>query len=122
LPSAPRPSFSDSNAGGLLQVREIARLSLDTDLVTISACNTGTGKLEGEEGSTGLVQAFLFAGARAVAASLWPVDDASTEFLTKQFYTHLAERDDEAVARSVAVVLSSTWRSCTDVLLDKSGL
>jgi CHAT domain-containing protein len=31
-------------------------------------------------------------------ASLWPVDDASTEFLMKQFYTHLAQKDDEASA------------------------
>ena len=87
-----------SNDDGLLQVREIARLSLDADLVTLSACNTGTGKVEGEEGSTGLVNAFLFAGARTVAASLWPVDDASTELLMKQFYTHLAQKEDEASA------------------------
>jgi CHAT domain-containing protein len=66
--------------------------------VTLSACNTGTGKLEGEEGSTGLVQAFLFAGARSVAASLWPVDDAATELIMKQFYTHLAQNEDEALA------------------------
>lgn len=64
--------------------------------MTLSACNTGTGKLEGEEGSTGLVQVFLFAGARPVAASLWPVDDASTELLLKQFYSHLAQSEDEA--------------------------
>lgn len=88
----------NSNDDGLLQVREIARLSLDADLVTLSACNTGTGKVEGEEGSTGLVQAFLFAGARTVAASLWPVDDASTELIMKQFYTHLAQGEDEALA------------------------
>lgn len=66
--------------------------------MTLSACNTGAGKLEGEERSTGLVQAFLFAGARTVAASLWPVDDASTELLMKQFYTHLADNEDEASA------------------------
>jgi CHAT domain-containing protein len=88
----------NSNDDGLLQVREIARLSLDADLVTLSACNTGTGKVEGEEGSTGLVQAFLFAGARTVAASLWPVDDASTELIMKQFYTHLEQKQDEASA------------------------
>src|SRR6185437_8708242 len=66
---------------GLLQVRQIAQLKLNADLVTLSACNTGTGKLEGEEGIIGLTQAFLFAGARTVASSLWPVDDTSTEIL-----------------------------------------
>jgi CHAT domain-containing protein len=87
-----------SKDDGLLQVREIAQLRLDADLVTLSACNTATGKLEGEEGTTGLVQAFLFAGARTVAASLWAVDDASTQFLMKRFYTHLAQEEDEASA------------------------
>jgi CHAT domain-containing protein len=87
-----------SRDDGLLQVRQIAQLKLDADLVTLSACNTATGKLEGEEGTIGLVQAFLFAGARTVAASLWPVDDSSTEFLMKQFYSHLAQHEDEAAA------------------------
>lgn len=88
----------DSTDDGLLQVRQIVQLRLDADLVTLSACNTATGKLEGEEGIIGLTQAFLFAGARTVAASLWPVDDASTEFLMKRFYVHLAQGQDEASA------------------------
>lgn len=45
-----------------------------------------------------MVQAFLFAGARTVAASLRAVDDASTELRMKQFYTHLAQKEDEASA------------------------
>lgn len=88
----------DSTDDGLLQVRQIAQLRLDADLVTLSACNTATGKLEGEEGILGLTQAFLFAGARTVASSLWPVDDASTEFLMNRFYIHLAQGQDEASA------------------------
>lgn len=88
----------DSTDDGLLQVRQIAQLRLDADLVTLSACNTATGKLEGEEGIIGLTQAFLFAGARTVASSLWPVDDASTEFLMNRFYIHLAQGQDEASA------------------------
>jgi CHAT domain-containing protein len=85
-------------------VREIARLNLDADLVTLSACNTATGKLEGEDGIIGLTQSFLFAGARTVASSLWPVDDSSTEALMKQFYIHLAQGDDEASALRQAKV------------------
>jgi len=88
----------ESTDDGLLQVRQIAQLRLDADLVTLSACNTATGKLEGEEGIIGLTQAFLFAGARTVASSLWPVDDASTEFLMNRFYIHLAQGQDEASA------------------------
>jgi len=83
---------------GLLQFREIAHLPLTADLVTLSACDTAVGELQGEEGSTGLVQAFLFAGAKSVVASVWSADDASSELLMKQFYTHLAEKEDEASA------------------------
>ena len=67
-------------------------------MVTLSACDTAIGELQGEEGSTGLVQAFLFAGAKSVVASVWSADDASSELLMKQFYTHLAEKEDEASA------------------------
>lgn len=58
----------------------------------------GDKKVEGEEGSTGLVNAFLFDGARTVAASPWPGEDASTELLMKQFYTRLAQKEDQASA------------------------
>lgn len=87
-----------SKKNGLLEVRDIARLSLDADLVTLSSCNTGTGKLEGEEGIAGLVPAFLFAGARSVVGSLWEVEDSATRIQMKQFYTHLAQGEDEAAA------------------------
>ena len=83
---------------GLLQFREIARLPLSADLVTLSACDTASGELQGEEGNTGLVQAFLFAGAKSVVASVWSVDDSATELLMRQFYIHLAEREDKASA------------------------
>ena len=91
--SAPTPSCGrdpDSNDDGLLQVREIARLSLDADLVTLSACDTATGKLEGEEWIDGLTEAFLLGGAKSVVGALWSVDDSATEALMKDFYTHLA--------------------------------
>ncbi len=87
-----------SHKNGLLEVRDIARLSLAADLVTLSSCDTGTGKLEGEEGIAGLVPAFLFAGARSVVGSLWEVDDSATSIQMKQFYTHLAQGEDEATA------------------------
>jgi len=87
-----------STDDGLLQFREIAQLPLSADLVTLSACDTAIGELQGEEGSTGLVQAFLFAGAKSVVASVWAAEDWATELLMKQFYTHLAEKEDKASA------------------------
>jgi CHAT domain-containing protein len=83
---------------GPLQVREIARLSLDADLVTLSACDTATGKSEGEGGITGLAEAFLLAGAKSVVGALWSVDDSATEALMKDFYAHLANGEDRASA------------------------
>lgn len=75
---------------GLLQVREIRDLQLNADLVTLSACDTGAGKLEGQNGVASVVQAFLFAGSRSVVASLWTADDIFTAELMNQFYTRLA--------------------------------
>jgi len=87
-----------SHDDGLLQVREIMRLHFNADLVTLSACNTGVGKIEGEEGVTNLVEAFLVSGARAVAASLWSADDTYTGKLMERFYTHIAEGQPKAAA------------------------
>ncbi|MGH9773242.1 MAG: CHAT domain-containing protein, partial [Candidatus Acidiferrales bacterium] len=76
---------------GLLQVREIRNLRLNADLVTLSACDTGAGKLEGQNGVASIVQAFLFAGARSVVASLWTADDVFTAELMARFYQNLAD-------------------------------
>ncbi|MCU1315252.1 MAG: hypothetical protein JWN63_574 [Candidatus Acidoferrum typicum] len=83
---------------GLLQVREIMQLSLNADLVTLSACETRVGADRQEAGVVNLEQAFLIAGARAVLASLWNVEDNSTTALMTAFYQHLAEGEDKALA------------------------
>ncbi|MGH9342817.1 MAG: CHAT domain-containing protein [Terriglobia bacterium] len=83
---------------GLLQVRDIRKLSLNADLVTLSACNTGVGKIEGEEGVDSLTGAFLMAGARSVLSSLWSVNDRYTATLMDKFYRNLAQGVDESTA------------------------
>jgi CHAT domain-containing protein len=88
----------NSRDDGLLQVREIIRLHFNADLVTLSACNTGVGKLQGEEGITNLVEAFLVSGAKAVVASLWSADDIYTSALMERFYTHIVEGQEKAEA------------------------
>ncbi|HUI71834.1 MAG TPA: CHAT domain-containing protein, partial [Spirochaetia bacterium] len=88
----------NSDDDGLLQAREIAALPLAADLVTLSACDTAKGKVQGEEGDTSLVQAFLLAGAKSVVASLWEVEDRPTEALMKCFYIHLSQGMDKASA------------------------
>ena len=75
---------------GLWQAREIRQSRLNADLVVLSACETGTGRLQGEEGVMNLARAFLIAGARSVVASLWSVEDSSTATLMGFFYEHFA--------------------------------
>ena len=87
-----------SRDNGLLQIPEIMRLHFNADLVTLSACDTGVGKVEGEEGITNLAEAFLVSGAKSVVASLWSADDTFTSALMKRFYTHLAQGEDKATA------------------------
>jgi CHAT domain-containing protein len=83
---------------GLLQAREIYRMRLASDLVTLSACRTARGHLLPGEGVEGLAQAFFHAGARSVVASLWNVGDRRTANLMKKFYGHLAEGEPKASA------------------------
>jgi CHAT domain-containing protein len=79
---------------GLLQTREVNSLRLNAELVTLSACDTGVGRLQGQEGMANLVRAFLFAGSRSVVAALWDVDDNFTASLMKRFYANLAGGED----------------------------
>jgi CHAT domain-containing protein len=75
---------------GLWQAREIRQTRLNADLVVLSACETGTGRLVGQEGIMNLARAFLAAGAKSVVASLWAVEDRATATLMEYFYGHLA--------------------------------
>jgi CHAT domain-containing protein len=79
----------DSSEDGILQVGEIMRLKLKADLVTLSACSTGLGKLVHGEGVLGLTRAFFYSGAANVAVSLWNVNDSATASLMEAFYRNL---------------------------------
>jgi len=72
---------------GLVSAKEIVReWKLDADLVTLSACETGLGKVVGGEGYVGFAHAFLQAGARSLLVSLWKVEDRATSLLMQRFY------------------------------------
>jgi len=70
----------------VLTANEVYLWNLQARLVTLSACQTGLGKTVDGEGVLGLTRAFLYAGARDVLCSLWPVSDESTKKLMETFY------------------------------------
>lgn len=83
---------------GILQVREIFQLELSADLVVLSACDTGSGRLMSGEGVVGLSRAFFYAGASSLVVSLWQVSDRSTERLMTTLYEGLERGEDRAAA------------------------
>lgn len=76
---------------GNLFAGEIYNLSLDASLVTLSACQTGLGKISKGEGVIGLSRALVYAGARSIMVSFWNVADESTADLMKDFYKQMLQ-------------------------------
>jgi CHAT domain-containing protein len=78
---------------GTLSAQEASALDLrGAELVVLSACDTGLGKVAEGEGVLGLQRAFQMAGARTVVASLWKVNDAATSLLMEEFYANLWQK------------------------------
>jgi len=88
----------DPTEDGFLQAREIYNLKFNADLVILSACQTGKGKLEKGEGVTGLSDAFFYAGAKSVLATLWNINDKSTALFMSYFYKYLSQGKSKARA------------------------
>jgi CHAT domain-containing protein len=74
---------------GVLYTGEIYNMSLNAELVVLSACESGLGKVVRGEGILGLTRGFLYAGARNVVVSLWQVADKFTADLMIAFYRNL---------------------------------
>ncbi len=81
-----KPGTTDD---GMLYNGEIYNLKLNADLVVMSACETGLGKISQGEGVIGLGRSLIYAGAKNIVCSLWQVSDASTSALMINFYTNL---------------------------------
>lgn len=78
---------------GFLRVKEIAQLNLESELVNLSACETGVGKHFSGEGVVGLTQSFLIAGANRIIVSQWEVDDEASEKFMEEFYKIVRDED-----------------------------
>jgi len=85
----------DLTQDGFLQMREIYNLKLNSDLVTLSSCQTGLGEFIKGEGIEGINRAFFYAGTSSVLMSLWAVNDQASYQLMERFYFHL--RSSESI-------------------------
>jgi CHAT domain-containing protein len=113
LMNARNPMFSrielargtgDPHDDGRLEVHELLGMHIDATLVFLSGCETGLGAAgstrfaQGEDYAS-LAQAFLYAGARSVVSTVWPIGDAGAAEFASRFYAHLrSESPPEALA------------------------
>jgi len=95
-------SPGDSLEDGQLHAYELFSMNIPASLVTLSACNTGTGKLHKGEGVMSLSRAFAYAGCPSMVTSLWQAQDRSTSTLMKYFYEYLSEGKNKADALTLA--------------------
>jgi CHAT domain-containing protein len=82
---------------GILTAKDVSAMNLsNTELVVLSACQTGLGEVDGTEGVTGLQRGFKIAGVKYVMMSLWPVPDKETAEFMETFYSYWGEGIREA--------------------------
>lgn len=91
-------SAEDSLEDGFLEVAELFNLHLFADMVVLSACETGIGKLVRGEGITSLARGFSYAGAKSIVTSLWQVNDAATASIMENFYQNLSQDAEKDAA------------------------
>lgn len=91
----------DDKEDGFLHTYEAYNLCLSAELVVLSACETGLGKLSRGEGLIGLTRGFMYAGAPSVLVSLWSVEESTAELMSL-FYQNLKEgmNKDEALRQA----------------------
>ncbi len=86
---------------GYLRFNEIFNLNLlETELVVLSACQSGVGEDVSGEGLVGITRGFMYAGAEQLLVSLWNVNDGSTAELMKRFYRYY---EQEGLTATVAL-------------------
>lgn len=101
----------DGLAPGVITALDIIGLDLaGTDLVVLSACESGLGVLDGAEGLLGLARSFVLGGARSVVWSLWRVDDVASAELMTEFYRWLLDESPRSEALRAAKLSAYTAR------------
>jgi CHAT domain-containing protein len=116
LAGANRPARTDERglpvgSDSFLTAEEVMGMNLTrTELVVLSACETGVGRVRGDEGTFSLQRAFHVAGSRAVVASLWKVPDKATQALMTRFHENLWKgRDGKPTGKLDALREAQVW-------------
>lgn len=94
-----------NNDDGLLTAYEILNLKFNADLVVLSACNTGRGRITGD-GVVGLSRSFISAGTSSIIVSLWSIPDETTAVLMPEFYRQLQQNSNKAEALRQAMLIA----------------
>ena len=103
IPGAIILAPSGDTDDGSLNAAEILRLKLDSELVVLSACSTGRGRITGD-GVVGLSRCFILAGVPSIIVSLWNMGAISAKLLMTEFYQNLARGDNRAAALRCAML------------------
>jgi CHAT domain-containing protein len=107
IPGAIILAPSGDTDDGALNAVEILRLKLDSELVVLSACSTGRGKITGD-GVVGLSRCFILAGVPSIIVSLWNMGAPAAKLLMTEFYQNLARGDNRAAALRCAMLTTKT--------------
>lgn len=92
----------NSNEDGFLNTYEIYNMKLNARMAVLSACETGSGKLQKGEGVMSLARGFIYAGCPSIVMTLWQVEDKSGAEIMKNFYSYLAKGKRKDVALRMA--------------------
>ena len=115
----PTRAARERDDDGILTAAEAAQLDLrGTQLVVLSACETGVGEVQNGEGVYGLRRALVLAGAQTQVASLWKVADAATKDLMVDYYRSLLKGEGRSAAlRDVQRAMIAQPRALASVFL-----
>lgn len=99
----------DPESDGKLTVGKLYSSKIHADLVTLSACETGLGKIANGDDIVGLTRGFLYAGSSSIVASLWKVDDLATADLMTRFYINMKTLDKREALRQAQLEMKKKY-------------
>ena len=103
---------------GLLTSREIEKLRLDSPLIILSACDTAATSNVGRQPYSGLASAFLFAGAKSVVATHWPVESVSSARIVTGMFRHLKDDEERSIAEALRLSMVELADSTTEAIFN----